>query len=84
MVELKLLGPVQVYIAFGPTVLDEAKSLILSPKQTAPPLVADGAAGITCVITSVLAVGDVPQPATVTTTLYYPLLVEFALVIDGF
>jgi hypothetical protein len=64
--ELKLFGPVQEKIALGPTVLEEPKSFKLSPKQTAPPLVAVGAAGITCVITLVLAEAEVPQPATVT------------------
>lgn len=62
-VEVKLLGPVQLYVA--PVIVDAVSESVF-PSQMGPLFPAVGALGKEVMVTTVLAAEEVPQPGTVT------------------
>jgi hypothetical protein len=78
--ELKLFGPVQLYVAPAMVL---AVRLIGFPKHTGLLLPAVGAAGVGLTTTVVVPVA-LPQPLTVTTNEYVPAAAKVALAIVGF
>src|SRR5438128_1942273 len=78
--EVKLLGPVQEYVA---PLIVEAVSEIVAASQYGPPLPAVGVAGLAFTVTVVVPADEV-QLFTVAVTEYVPPLAVVALAMVGF